>query len=54
MLENIAKGKIKRFFKENTLVNQSYIKDNKTTVKAYVKSVNENLIVTGFARLALN
>ena len=28
MLDNIAKGKIKRFFKDNTLVNQSYIKDN--------------------------
>jgi elongation factor Ts len=54
MLENIAKGKIKRFFKENTLVNQSFIKDNKVTVKEYVKSVNENMEVTGFARLALN
>ena len=28
MLDNIAKGKIKRFFKDNTLVNQDYIKDS--------------------------
>ena len=30
MLDNIAKGKLKRFFKDNTLVNQAFIKDNKT------------------------
>ena len=35
----IAKGKIKRFFKDNTLVNQAYIKDNKILVSDYVKSV---------------
>jgi elongation factor Ts len=29
MLDNIAKGKLARFFKDNTLVNQDYIKDNK-------------------------
>ncbi len=53
MLDNIAKGKIKRFFKDNTLVNQDYIKDSKQSVAAYVKSVNPDLIVTGFKRLAL-
>ncbi|GIS00662.1 MAG: hypothetical protein CM15mP102_14820 [Flavobacteriales bacterium] len=30
MLENIAKGKLKKFFKDNTLINQAFIKDNKT------------------------
>ncbi|MGS2762827.1 translation elongation factor Ts [Sinomicrobium sp. M5D2P9] len=53
MLENIAKGKLKRFFKDNTLVNQDYIKDNKVSVAAYVKSVNGDLTVTGFKRVAL-
>ncbi|MGS2740765.1 translation elongation factor Ts [Sinomicrobium sp. M5D2P17] len=53
MLENIAKGKLKRFFKDNTLVNQDYIKDNKVSVAAYVKSVNSDLTVTGFKRVAL-
>jgi elongation factor Ts len=32
MLDNIAKGKLARFFKDNTLVNQDYIKDNKLSV----------------------
>jgi elongation factor Ts len=53
MLDNIAKGKIKRFFKDNTLVNQDYIKDSKQSVAAYVKSVNPDLTVTGFKRIAL-
>lgn len=53
MLDNIAKGKLNRFFKDNTLVNQDYIKDNKQSVAAYVKSVNPDLVVTGFKRLAL-
>lgn len=53
MLDNIAKGKLARFFKDNTLVNQDYIKDNKLSVSAYVKSVDSNLTVTGFKRVAL-
>ena len=53
MLDNIAKGKLKKFFKENTLVNQSYIKDNKSTVQNYVQSVNKDCSITGFKRAAL-
>ena len=53
MLDNIAKGKLARFFKDNTLVNQDYIKDNKLSVAAYVKSLDKDLIVTGFKRAAL-
>ena len=52
MLDNIAKGKIKRFFKDNTLVNQAYIKDNKISVSDYVKSVGE-IEITGFERVSL-
>ena len=52
MLDNIAKGKIKRFFKDNTLVNQSYIKDNKISVSDYIKSVGE-IEITGFERVSL-
>jgi len=54
MLDNIAKGKIKRFFKDNTLVNQDYIKDSKQSVTQYVQSVDASLEVTAFARLALD
>lgn len=53
MLDNIAKGKLKRFFKDNTLVNQAFIKDSKQSVSQYVKSVDSSLEVTGFSRVAL-
>jgi elongation factor Ts len=53
MLDNIAKGKLKRFFKDNTLVNQAFIKDSKLSVATYVKSNNPDLKVTGFKRVAL-
>lgn len=53
MLDNIAKGKLKRFFKDNTLVNQDFIKDSKQSVAQYVKSVDSALEVTGFERVAL-
>jgi elongation factor Ts len=53
MIENIAKGKLGRFFKDNTLVNQDYIKDGSMSVAAYIKSVDGNLTVTGFRRAAL-
>jgi elongation factor Ts len=53
MLDNIAKGKLKRFFKDNTLVNQDFIKDSKQSVAQYVKSAGDGLEVTGFKRVAL-
>ena len=53
MLDNIAKGKLKRFFKDNTLVNQAFIKDSKMSVADYVKSLGKDFKVTGFTRVAL-
>ncbi|UUC46638.1 translation elongation factor Ts [Flavobacterium cerinum] len=53
MLDNIAKGKLARFFKDNTLINQDYIKEPKMSVAEYVKSVDGALTVTGFKRAAL-
>lgn len=52
MLDNIAKGKLKRFFKDNTLVNQTFIKDSKQSVAEYVKSLGDVTIVS-FKRVAL-
>ena len=52
MLDNIVKGKIKRFYKDNTLVNQDFIKDSKVSVAAYVKSSGD-AAVTGFERVSL-
>ena len=53
MLDNISKGKIQRFYKDNTLVNQDFIKDSSMSVANYIKSVDANLTVTGFKRVAL-
>ena len=53
MIDTIAKGKLGRFFKDSTLVNQDYIKDNSMSVMAYIKSVEAGLMVTGFKRVAL-
>lgn len=52
MLDNIAKGKIKRFFKDNTLVNQAFIKDSKQSVAQYVKTLGD-VTVVDFKRVAL-
>ncbi|MCB0475325.1 MAG: elongation factor Ts [Flavobacteriaceae bacterium] len=52
MLDNIAKGKLNRFFKDNTLVNQDFIKDSKQNVAQYVKTLGD-VKVTGFKRVSL-
>jgi len=53
MLEKIAVGKLNKFFKENTLMNQDFIKDTKINVSQYLKNVDKDLTVTEFKRLAL-
>ncbi len=54
MLDKIAQGKLKRFFKDNTLVNQAFIKDNKTSVSDHVKAnLGKDAEVTAFERVAL-
>ena len=52
MLDKIAQGKIKRFFKDNTLVNQTFIKDAKQSVAQYVKSIGD-VEVADYKRVAL-
>ncbi|NVO08878.1 MAG: elongation factor Ts [Bacteroidales bacterium] len=54
MLDKIAEGKLQKFYKESTLLNQDFVKDNKMTVGGYLKSVNKDLTVTGFKRVSLN
>jgi elongation factor Ts len=53
MIAKIAEGKINAFFKEQTLLAQAFVKDGGKTVGEYVKSVDANLIVTEFKRVAL-
>ena len=54
MLDKIAEGKLNKFFKESTLLNQEFTKDNTKTVRQYLQAVDKDLTVTGFLRYALN
>jgi len=54
MVEQIAKGKLAKFFKESTLEEQTFVKDGKITVAEYLKSVDPQVKVTGFYRFSLN
>jgi elongation factor Ts len=53
MIEKIAEGKLNKFFKESTLLNQEYIKDNKKTIRDVLKEANKDLVVTEFKRFSL-
>ena len=53
MLEKIAQGKVNKFFKESTLMNQEFIKDSKLSVRQYLESNNKELKATGFVRYSL-
>ena len=54
MAEKIAKGRLNKFYKETTLLNQDFIRDNKMSVKDFLKSKNPNLTVTEFRRVSLS
>ena len=54
MLEKIAQGKLAKFFKESTLLNQEFVKDNKITISQYLQSIDKGLTVTDFKRFTLN
>lgn len=53
ILEKIAMGKLGKFYKENTLLNQDYVKGNKESVADYLKSINGDLTVTDFKHVEL-
>ena len=53
MAEKIAKGRLNKFFKETTLINQAFIRDNKT-VGQFLKESNPDLMVTDFKRYSLS
>lgn len=54
MLEKIAQGKLTKFYKDSTLMNQEFVKDSKITVRQHLQSANKELKVTGFKRYSLN
>jgi len=53
MLERIATGKLNKFFKENTLLNQAFVKDGKQSVEAFLKGVDPELTVVDFKHIKL-
>jgi elongation factor Ts len=53
MLAKIAEGKIGAFFKENTLLNQAFVKDGSKSVAQVLKEVAADLTVTSFKRVTL-
>lgn len=53
MAEKIAAGKLNKFFKENTLISQAFVKDNSLTIAEYLNKAESGLKVTSFRRLAI-
>ncbi|NOU45735.1 MAG: elongation factor Ts [Bacteroidales bacterium] len=53
MLEKIARGKLNKFYRESTLLNQDFIRENKKTVRQYLAEADKDLTVVDFKRVAL-
>ena len=53
MLEKIALGRLGKFFKENTLLNQQFIRDTKKSVAQYLSETENGLTVSSFKRVGL-
>jgi len=54
MVEKIAQGKLNKFYKENTLLNQEFIKDAKKTIRQYIQEADKEATVTAFRRISLS
>lgn len=54
IIDKIAEGKLGKFFKENTLLSQDFIKDHKTSVGDYLSHIDKDLTVVNFVRFTLN
>ncbi|MBK20757.1 MAG: elongation factor Ts, partial [Flavobacteriales bacterium] len=53
MIDQIAQGKLKKFFKESTLLNQAFIKDNKKSIKQYLSEASKDLTVVSMKRFSM-
>jgi elongation factor Ts len=53
MIEKIAQGKLNKFYKDSTLLNQEFVKDSSKTVAQFLDSVSKGLTVTAFKRVQL-
>jgi elongation factor Ts len=53
MLEKIAVGKLEKFYKESTLLNQQFVKDSSINIKQLLEQTQKGLTITEFKRIAL-
>lgn len=53
MLEKIALGKLQKFYKENTLLSQAFVKDNSKTIAQYLDGVSKGMTVSEFKRISI-
>lgn len=53
MLEKIAQGRLSKFYKDNTLLNQDFVKDPSKTIRQLLESVSKGLKVKGFVRIGI-
>jgi len=53
IIEKIAMGKLNKFYKENTLLSQAFVKDNSQTIAQYLDSVSKGLTVSEFKRVSI-
>lgn len=54
LLDRIAQGALQKYYKENTLLQQEFIKDAKMSVEQYLHTANKELTVVSFKRITLN
>jgi elongation factor Ts len=54
MAEKIAMGRLNKFFQENTLLSQAFVRDNKVTIEQFLDSTEKGLTVTDFKRFSLS
>ncbi|MEM0940534.1 MAG: translation elongation factor Ts [Bacteroidota bacterium] len=53
IIEKIALGKLNKYYKENTLLSQSFVKDNSKSISQYLNSVSKGLTVSEFKRISI-
>ncbi|UJP65296.1 translation elongation factor Ts [Mongoliitalea daihaiensis] len=53
MLEKIALGKLNKFYKENTLLSQQFVKDNSLSIAQYLDKVSKGMTVAAFKRVSI-
>ncbi|MDN3669942.1 translation elongation factor Ts [Echinicola jeungdonensis] len=53
MLEKIAMGKLNKFYKENTLLSQTFVKDNSKSIAQYLDSISKGMTVSNFKRISI-